>query len=115
MRHKKNTTGQEDFGKKLGQAIAVKRKALDLTQDDLAGMVGVDAETISRFERGTTAPSIERLVVIARALGIGVGELLSSASPLVNDRAEQLVRTFLALDKPDQKLLLDFALLLEKR
>lgn len=115
MRHKKNATGQEDLGKKLGQAIAAKRKALDLTQDDLAGMVGVDTETISRFERGSTAPSIERLVEVAGALDVGVGELLSSASHLANDRAEQLVRTFLALGKPDQKLLLDFALLLEKR
>ena len=47
-----HSTSQSDTGKTRGQAIAVRRKALALSQNDLAGMIEGDAETISRFERG---------------------------------------------------------------
>lgn len=115
MRHKKKAPGTEDFGKKLGLAISTRRKAKGMTQDDLAGVLGVDAETISRFERGTAAPSLERLFYLAQALGTGIGELLSETSLLPSDQAAQLVRSFLGLSKADQKLLLEFVQLLERR
>ena len=115
MRHKRQAASAEDLGKKLGKAIAERRKAKGLTQDDLAGMVEVDAETISRFERGTSAPSLQRLFEIAAALDAGVGELFSQASSLRNDRAQKLVATMLTLDERDQELLVDFAGLLQKR
>lgn len=115
MRHKKQATYPDDLGKRLGRAIAKKRKAKALTQDDLAGMVEVDAETISRFERGTVLPSLQRLLVIADALGVGVGELLSEASPLVNDRAHSLAAAMAELSEQDQRLLLDFVRLLRDR
>lgn len=48
-----DTAGERQrLGRRLGQQIAARRKAMDLTQDQLAERLEVDAETISRFERG---------------------------------------------------------------
>lgn len=115
MRQKKTRTDHDELGRDLGRAISERRKALKLTQDDLAGVVDVDAETISRIERGSTLPSLRRLLTIADALGAGVGELLGEASPLATDRARALTEAMSELDERDQQLLLDFTKLLQSR
>lgn len=74
------------FRRELGKAIADRRKFKNLTQDNLAGLIEVDTETISRFERGVSLPSIERLWIIAEALDSGIAELVTKASRLHNDQ-----------------------------
>lgn len=115
MRHKKPAIDPDELGKRLGRAIAERRKAMKLTQDDVAGLVEVDAETISRFERGTSVPSLQRLFVIANALGAGVGELLTETSALSGDRAETLAAMLKGMKAADQQLLMDIAGLMAKR
>jgi transcriptional regulator with XRE-family HTH domain len=115
MRQKKRATSQDDMGKRLGKAIAERRKALGFSQDDLAGTIEVDAETISRFERGAVLPSLQRLGRVAEALETGIGELLGEASDLPSDQAQKLVAALQGLDPKDRQLLLDFASLLRAR
>lgn len=115
MRHTESGRDPAELGKRLGRTIAERRKAKNLTQDDLAGMVEVDAETISRFERGSVLPSLQRLFVVAAALDTGVGELLGEASRLPGDRARRLAGILGELDAKDQELLIDFAELLRRR
>ncbi len=115
MRQEKKVTHPGELGLRLGKAISKRRKERQLTQDELAGVVEVDAETISRFERGTTLPSLQRLLVIADALDAGVGDLLSEASALPDDRGRQLISQLKALGARDQQLLVDFADLLRRR
>lgn len=115
MQQKKRPTSQADIGKTLGRAIAVRRKALAFSQNDLAGMIEVDAETISRFERGTVLPSLRRLWRVAEALQVSLSELLSQASQLPEDQTQKLVAAMRELSEKDQQLLLDFASLLRNR
>lgn len=75
--------------------IAVRRKELGLTQEGLAERVGVDTETISRFERGATAPSLATLEILASQLEITIAELLSEESPEPIAEA-QLVSTLMS-------------------
>lgn len=114
MRRKKRVF-PEDFRKNLGRAIAERRRLLKLTQDDLASLVEVDAETVSRFERGISLPSLERLWVIADALDAGMSDLLAETSTLPNDQARKLLAVMDGLAAVDQRLLMDFAQLLQKR
>jgi transcriptional regulator with XRE-family HTH domain len=65
------------LAKRIGKNIAERRKALHWTQYQLAERIGVDAETISRFERGVNLPSLLTLLGLAEALRISAGELLS--------------------------------------
>jgi transcriptional regulator with XRE-family HTH domain len=83
-----DTTGaRKQLGKRLGLRIAERRKAIDLTQEQLAERLGVDAETISRFERGVTVPALITLDKLAGILKTSVANLLSEASVCPSDQA----------------------------
>jgi len=72
---------QESFklAKRIGKRIAARRKQLNWTQEQLAERVRVDAETISRFERGANLPSLPTLDRMANVLRVDVGHLMSQA------------------------------------
>lgn len=53
----------------VGGNIRLGRLANDLTQGDLARVLGVDAFQVSRWERGLHRPSDDTLFAIADALG----------------------------------------------
>lgn len=71
----------ERLAKRLGRNIAERRKQLEWTQEQVAERVGVDAETISRFERGANLPSLLTLENLSTALRLSVGDLLSKQRP----------------------------------
>jgi len=73
---------------RLGKKIADRRKQLEWTQAQVAERVGVDAETISRFERGINLPSLPTLESLAAALSQPIGVLLSEqSSEIANETA----------------------------
>ena len=69
------------LAKRLGGNLSERRKQLGWTQEMLAERVGVDAETISRIERGAHLPSLPTLDRLAVALRYSVGDLLSNEGP----------------------------------
>lgn len=71
----------ERLAKRLGKNVAERRKQLEWTQEQVAERVGVDAETISRFERGANLPSLLTLEKLSTALRLSVGDLLSKQRP----------------------------------
>lgn len=52
----------------MGQNIKAARNRTGMTQAQLAEIIGVEVETISRIETGAQLPSLERLDDIASAL-----------------------------------------------
>jgi transcriptional regulator with XRE-family HTH domain len=99
----------------LGSQISSIRKERGLTQAQLAELLEVEPETVSRFERGTAAPSLQRLVSIASALGVGVQHLLVQASPLMDDKFSVLKRQLSQISLADQDLVINLALTVAKR
>lgn len=61
---------------RLGLNIKARRRALGLTQAQLAERLEVETETFSRFERGKHAPSLRTLVRLAATLQTTVAGLL---------------------------------------
>lgn len=61
----------------LGKRIAALRKEKELKQDDLAGMLDVSPQAVSKWENDQTCPDISLLPKLARILGVTVDELLS--------------------------------------
>ena len=51
------------------------RAVLDISQEELATMVGVRRETIARLEKGMYNPSLKLAVDIARVFGKNVEEV----------------------------------------
>lgn len=67
---------------KIGATIATLRKSRGLTQEQLAGMLGVSAPAVSKWETGNSYPDITLLCPLARALGTHVDDLLQFAETL---------------------------------
>lgn len=75
---------------RLGENLMRGRKSLGLTQEQIAAMLSVEPETISRFERGATLPSIATLERLADILGTTMGVLLEEGEPRQFTDAEKL-------------------------
>jgi transcriptional regulator with XRE-family HTH domain len=70
-----------DLPVRLGRNLAMRRKALGLTQAGVAERLGVDTETLSRFERGKHVPSLLTLERLAAILNSTCAELLDEHAP----------------------------------
>jgi len=56
----------------FGAALRTRRKALRLTQRDVAELVGVTRQTIGRLERGDATVALGTALAVAGALGIAI-------------------------------------------
>lgn len=61
----------------LGGRIAALRKARGMTQKELAESLHISDKSVSRWERGETAPDLSLLPALAEQLGVSLDELLS--------------------------------------
>ena len=76
----------------IGKRIAALRREKGLKQDDLAGMLEVSPQAVSKWENDQTCPDISLLPGLANILGITVDELLSGKqenAPVVTMVPEQ--------------------------
>ena len=90
------------LGAMLGRKITERRKHLGWTQADLAEKLGVDSETISRFERGSNLPSLLRLEKLALVLGAPLAELLAESSAHPQDQSRVLAELIGKLSEKDR-------------
>lgn len=84
MAAKKKTTElplKKAFGKRLRDI----RERRDLSQKQLADILGTDVMQISRYERGIGLPSLETCVQLALILKVSTDELLLGREPLSQD------------------------------
>lgn len=72
-----NVTLQE-----VGENIRFARTLKALTQEDLAIQLDVTSQQISKYEKGTNAPSFDKLQQLSNALEIPINELLSNSIPV---------------------------------
>lgn len=66
----------------IGKRIAALRRKNELKQDDLAKMLDVSAQAVSKWENDQTCPDISLLPRLARILGVSVDELLTGKQKL---------------------------------
>ena len=81
----------------LAKKIVELRKERNLTQKELARIVGVHFSHMSRYERGISLPSVEVVKKIAQMFGVSIDYLLL-------DDSDTMIRAHLA----DQELLRQF-------
>ena len=91
---------------KLRHNLANCRKALGFTQEHLAETLGVETETISRFERGVSLPSLKTLEKLAGILGTTASNLLEEEMPRLEE-ANQLVAWLSPLSEQERQTVLD--------
>jgi len=66
---------------RLGENIRHFRKALGLTQSELAQKLYLTPQNISKWENGLSSPDVSNLCLLAEALGVSVDRLLGAQSP----------------------------------
>lgn len=72
---------------KLSEKILYYRKKAGLSQEELAGRVGVSRQAVSKWELGDAAPEVDKLRALAREFGVTVDELLSEEVPREPEQA----------------------------
>ena len=73
----------------IGSYIAEKRRALNLTQEQLAEKLGVSNKTVSKWENGKCMPDYGIIQKLCEALHVTLAELMDG-----EDAAEESVRTY---------------------
>lgn len=69
------------MNKTFGERIAEKRKSKGYTQEQLAEMMGVTAQAVSKWENDVSYPDITSVPTLAQKLGCTVDELLTGKEP----------------------------------
>ncbi len=65
----------------LGKRIAAQRKALGLTQEQLADQLGITAQAVSKWENNQSCPDIAMLPRLADIFGVTTDMLLGHSAP----------------------------------
>lgn len=95
------------LAERLSRNLAARRKALHLTQAQLAERLGVDTETISRFERGKHLPSLATLEHLAKELMLPLSELIEASAPRPIDDCLRLTAWMAPLAEPERRFVLE--------
>ncbi len=66
--------------KKIGKYLQEKRKSKDMTQSDLAQILNVTYQAVSRWETGESIPDIQTLDQIATLYNVSIDEILQRES-----------------------------------
>lgn len=66
---------------RLNEKIYYYRKAMKLSQEELAERVGVSRQSVSKWELGEATPEVEKLLALAGIFGITTDELLRDGEP----------------------------------
>ena len=61
----------------LGDNIKKYRKENDVSQEELAEMIGVSRQTLSKYETGESLPDIEKSKLLADVFSVSVDDLIS--------------------------------------
>jgi transcriptional regulator with XRE-family HTH domain len=72
---------EKAFFARIGARIAQVRKAQNITQAQLAELLGVSQQTITAYEVGRRRMPVSALPTLARHLGVAVEELMGEQPP----------------------------------
>lgn len=74
--------------KQFGVKISVCRQNKNMTQEEMAGRLGITAQALSKWERGISLPDVAMVADISRLLNVSTDYLLGVESPAVTNQNE---------------------------
>jgi len=120
---KPETSGPDAVDVHVGKLIRARRRAIGLTQDELALAIGVTFQQVQKYERGANRVSASKLFASAQALGVPVASFFkdleeTGVDPSVLSEfgdflalkgAADLVRAYRNLSADQRRVLVDMA------
>ncbi|MBQ7379185.1 MAG: helix-turn-helix transcriptional regulator [Clostridia bacterium] len=82
----------------FGQRLKYFRKLKKFTQQELAELIGVSTQAISKWETNTGMPDISQIVPLSQALHVSTDSLLGISDDYLNDEFEKVLNECLALE-----------------
>ncbi|MFM0382776.1 helix-turn-helix domain-containing protein [Paraburkholderia dipogonis] len=92
----------------VGNNIKARRAELGMTQNALAQTLGVEIETISRYERGIVAPSFPQLEKLCAVLAVQAWQLFSDGSVVPDTKGHTLHDLLAQLTSRDREFVVAF-------
>ncbi len=102
----------------VGENISNRRKALGLTQAQLAEKLDMGPDSLSRIEKGVVAPRFPRLLEIAKILDCAVADLFRMDSDPLSVKLDSLTDMLRPLPPDAQEeliLMMDLVRVVKKR
>lgn len=81
----------------IGQRIAYQRKQKGMSQEDLANLVNVSRQAVSKWESDVSLPDIDRLIKICKLFDVSVGWLLGVEQESMYDLTDSHIETIEAM------------------
>ena len=90
------------LAQRIGRILAGYRQERGITQDKVAELLRVEPETISRFERGETLPSLVRLAELAEVYEVPLEALVRGMASSPLDQANEIAGELNRLSRDDR-------------
>ncbi|MBS9783258.1 MAG: helix-turn-helix transcriptional regulator [Pasteurella sp.] len=97
----------KEIAKKIGRTIAEYRQATGLTQAQVAEILDISNDAVSRMERGDIMPSVIRLMQFAEVFNCKTADFIIPNSYCINDQAERINQLLLTLKTDDREDLIN--------
>ncbi|MDR2160531.1 MAG: helix-turn-helix domain-containing protein [Desulfovibrio sp.] len=98
---------EKELAQILGESIADRRRRAGMTQEELAGVLDIATDTLSRMEKGRFSPKMGRLPDIANALHCSVADLFRGIDDKATDRASTIAYLLQPLSDEAQDTLVE--------
>ncbi|MCX5905342.1 MAG: helix-turn-helix transcriptional regulator [Proteobacteria bacterium] len=99
-----------DTKQMIGVRIAEMRSTKGMTQEHLAGKMGISSKYLSSIERGKENPTLKTLITLSEALNVDLGELFRFVQFEDASKRKSIV-TSLVNNADDEQLRLAFNIL----
>ena len=73
------------YSVEIGKNVLILRGGRGLSQEELAGKVGVSRQAVSKWERAESSPDTENLISLAKLYGVSLDELLNPSDEIEDD------------------------------
>lgn len=97
--------------KKIGEFIATLRKDKDMTQEDLASILYINRESVSKWERGVNIPDPDRLLRLSQIFDVSINEILNGER-ITEENKEEIERVPLRILKYKDKKIMHLKILI---
>lgn len=104
----KTTINVPEINKRLGKTIAKYRQRNGLTQEQLAELLDIGNEAVSRMERGLIVLNVPRLIELAQIFNCHAADLLAESSTNLTEQTNHVHHLMTELSESDRELMLQF-------
>ena len=102
--------GLRPFLREVGQALVRERRSAGLSQQQVAELIGIEPESVSRMENGVIAPTLARLRQFSKVYGCSLEAIVGQASDQLPDVARRLAEELDGLPDADRTFVAEQAI-----